>query len=61
MPETPPDPKMPPAPEGNTELSDEELGRVSGGIGLPTGAILNEPKLPVAKHLLVPKLDSTLP
>ena len=52
---------MPPAPPAaNTELSDEELGRVSGGIGLDSGPKLS-PNMPAAKSIIIPKVDATLP
>ena len=54
----PPAPKMPPAPTGNTELSDEELGQVSGGLGVQN--LLNEPKMPTTQSLVIPKLDNSI-
>ena len=56
----PPAPKMPPAPAGNTELSDEELGQVSGGIGLTNDIRLAEPKMPTTQSLVIPKLDNSI-
>ena len=48
-------PKMPPAPPaGNTELSDEELGKVSGGIGLDSGPRLS-PNMPAVKSIIIPR------
>ena len=57
-----PAPKMPPAPPaGNTELSEEELGKVSGGIALENERQWNEPKMPAVKSIIIPKVDATLP
>ena len=56
-----PAPKMPPAPPAaNPELSDEELGKVSGGIGFVSDPKLS-PNMPTVRSIIIPKVDATLP